>query len=134
MKITNALPQDYQLHRYRIVRTIGGGGFSVVYLAHDSENDKPVVIKEYLPANRVKRVNGVSVEGLSAETNSTFNTGMKRFFDEAAILAKLKHPNIVHVTDFFRDNNTVYMVMDFERGHVEEALHAGIEGGVGLGR
>ena len=117
MKITNALPQDYQLHRYRIVRTIGGGGFSVVYLAHDSENDKPVVIKEYLPANRVKRVNGVSVEGLSAETNSTFNTGMKRFFDEAAILAKLKHPNIVHVTDFFRDNNTVYMVMDFERGH-----------------
>ncbi len=117
MKITNALPQDYQLHRYRIIRTIGGGGFSIVYLAHDSENDKPVVIKEYLPDKRAKRVNGETVEGLSAETSSTFNTGMKRFFDEAAILAKVNHPNIVHVTDFFRDNNTVYMVMDYERGH-----------------
>jgi hypothetical protein len=41
---------------------------------------------------------------------------MKRFFDEAAALAKINHPNIVRVTDFFRENNTMYLVMDYEEG------------------
>jgi hypothetical protein len=56
------------------------------------------------------------VESLSTESYSTFTTGMKRFFDEANALAKINHPNIVRVTDFFRENNTVYMVMNYEDG------------------
>lgn len=116
MKITYALPQGYLLHRYRVAKALGGGGFSIVYLAHDTESGKPVVIKEYLPGNQARRINGETVESLSAETTTTFNKGMKRFFDEAATLSKIEHPNIVHVTDFFRDNNTVYMVMSYEEG------------------
>lgn len=116
MKITNALPPGYLLHQYRIAKTLGGGGFSIVYLAHDTRNDKPVVIKEYLPGKQATRRDGETVESLSAESHTTFNTGMKRFFDEAAALAKVNHPNIVRVTDFFRENNTVYMVMTYEDG------------------
>jgi len=116
MKITNALPPGYLLHQYRIAKTLGGGGFSIVYLAHDSQNDKPVVIKEYLPGKQATRRDGETVESLSAESHATFNTGMKRFFDEAAALAKVNHPNIVRVVDFFRENNTVYMVMKYEDG------------------
>ena len=75
-----------------------------------------MVIKEYLPSTEAARPDGETVETLSVENSSTFNTGMKRFFDEANALAKVNHPNIVRVTDFFRENNTVYMVMNYEEG------------------
>ena len=116
MQIKNALPTGYLLHQYRIARTLGGGGFSIVYLAFDTTNNKRVVIKEYLPSDQATRMDDESVESISAETSTTFRHGMKRFFDEAATLAKVNHPNIVHVTDFFRENNTVYLVMDHEQG------------------
>jgi serine/threonine protein kinase len=87
-----------------------------VYLAEDTRAGHKVVIKEYLPSNQAKRAEDESVQSLSAETVSTFRQGMKRFFDEAATLAKINHPNIVRVTDFFRENNTVYMVMAYEEG------------------
>ena len=116
MKIANALPQDFLLHQYRIAKTLSGGGFSIVYLAHDTRTGKPVVIKEYLPAAQAKRREDESVETLSVDTATTFNTGMKRFFDEAKALSKIEHANIVRVIDFFRENNTVYMVMNYEQG------------------
>lgn len=114
MDINNALPEGYELHQYRIAKTIGGGGFSIVYLARNTQTGKWVVIKEYLPDKQAARADGESVENLSADT--TFNTGMKRFLDEARALSKIQHPNIVRVTDFFRENNTVYMVMNYEDG------------------
>jgi hypothetical protein len=116
MKLENALPAGYLLHHYRILRTLGGGGFSIVYLADDTQAQKKAVIKEYLPSSQATRMEGESVESLSAETDSTFKQGMRRFFEEAAALAKLQHPNIVRVTDFFRENNTVYLVMEHEEG------------------
>jgi eukaryotic-like serine/threonine-protein kinase len=115
-KLENALAQGYQLRQYRVIRTMGGGGFSIVYLAHDTQRDLPVVIKEYLPSNQARRGEDETVESLSAETDATFRQGIKRFFDEAAALAKINHPSIVRVTDFFRDNNTVYLVMNYEHG------------------
>ena len=116
MKVSNALPADYLLHHYRITKTLGGGGFSIVYLADDTKKNRQVVIKEYLPSNRATRRDGETVESLSTDTASSFNTGIKRFFDEVTTLSKISHPNIVHVTDFFRENNTVYMVMKYEEG------------------
>jgi hypothetical protein len=115
-KIEHALPAGHKLHHYRIERTLSGGGFSIVYLAHDTTVNLPVVIKEYLPSSQATRVEGETVESLSAETTTTFRQGMKRFFDEAAALARINHPNIVRVVDFFRENNTVYLVMAYEEG------------------
>lgn len=116
IKLENALPLGHMLHHYRITKTLGGGGFSIVYLADDTQGQKKVVIKEYLPSSQATRLEGESVESISAETDSTFKQGMRRFFEEAAALAKLQHPNIVRVTDFFRENNTVYLVMEHEDG------------------
>lgn len=115
-KIENALPADYMLRQYRIVRTLGGGGFSIVYVAEDTQRQQKVVIKEYLPTDQAKRGEDTTVHSLSAETDATFRQGIKRFFDEAATLAKINHPSIVRVLDFFRDNNTVYLVMHYEEG------------------
>jgi len=116
IKIENALPAGYLLRHYRIAKTLGGGGFSIVYLAYDNENQRSVVIKEYLPSTQARRREDTSVESLSAETSVTFRQGIKRFFDEAGALAKINHPAIVRVIDFFRDNNTVYIVMNYEQG------------------
>lgn len=116
IKLENALPVGYQLRHYRIVKTLGGGGFSLVYLAQDRDTGKPVVIKEYLPSNQATRRGAEAVESLSAETSNNFRQGIKRFFDEAGALARVSHESIVRVTDFFRDNNTVYLVMEYERG------------------
>src|SRR5690606_8390502 len=95
---------------------LSGGGFSIVYLARDDSRDQNVVIKEYLPSGQARRAEDETVESLSAETDAPFRHGIRRFFDEAAALAKINHPSIVRVLDFFRDNNTVYLVMRHEEG------------------
>lgn len=115
-KLENALPPGYVLRQYRIVRTLAGGGFSIVYLAEDQQRQQTVVIKEYLPSTQARRGEDESVESLSAETDAPFRQGIKRFFDEAAALARINHPSVVRVLDFFRDNNTVYLVMNYEEG------------------
>lgn len=112
----NALPKGTQVQHYIIERAIGGGGFSIVYLAKDLETDEFVAIKEYLPEKQALRTKDHAVQCIAEENIAHFKQGFKRFFDEAAALAKLNHPNIVHVTNFFRANNTVYMVMDYEKG------------------
>ncbi len=116
MTSTDALPSGYLLHQYRISKILGGGGFSIVYLARDTRTKQLVVIKEYIPGEQATRRDGETVESLSVDTATTFNTGLKRFLDEASALSKINHPNIVRVIDFFRENNTVYMVMNYEQG------------------
>jgi hypothetical protein len=104
------------LHQYRVEQLLGGGGFSIVYRAIDTSDNRRVVIKEYLPTSHATRLPDESVDTISEDNVSTFRQGMKRFFDEAAALARVTHPNIVRVTDFFRENNTVYLVMEFAEG------------------
>ncbi len=111
-----SLPNGYTLNEYTIVRKIGGGGFSMVYLARD-ESGEEVAIKEYLPGALVLRTEGsVVVEASSDDNRNIFRHGMKCFFEEGRTLARINHNNVVRVTNFFRANDTVYMVMRYERG------------------
>jgi serine/threonine protein kinase len=110
-----ALPRGYQLLNYTIVKQLSAGGFSIVYLAHD-ENDYPVAIKEYLPNTLVLRRDGDVIQATSPEKLATFRYGLKCFFEEGKTLAMIRHPNVVRVLNFFRANETVYMVMEYERG------------------
>ncbi|HEX7221459.1 MAG TPA: serine/threonine-protein kinase [Burkholderiales bacterium] len=109
------LPEGARLQNYRIQRVLAIGGFSFVYLAHD-DRDAPVAIKEYLPATLALRLNGVAQPQAEGEDLAKFRAGMKCFFEEAAAIAHLEHPNVVRVLDFFRANETVYLVMRYERG------------------
>jgi serine/threonine protein kinase len=110
-----ALPEGTRLESYRVVRTLASGGFSFVYLAHD-ENDAPVVIKEYLPSTLALRTNSGAVPKVAEEHLAQFRYGLKCFFEEGRALAHLQHPNVVRVLNFFRANETVYLVMRYERG------------------
>lgn len=101
---------------YSIIRQIGSGGFSLIYLAEDEDNQERVIIKEYLPRNIAQRVSATQVELGSAENPDQFERGRKLFFQEARALTLLSHPNIVKVRTFFLANNTAYLVMDYEHG------------------
>ncbi|MEA3193967.1 MAG: hypothetical protein QOD26_2300 [Betaproteobacteria bacterium] len=113
-----------RLENYRILRVLAAGGFSFVYLAHD-ENDAPVAIKEYLPATLALRTNGDAQAHLPDADRGRFNAGLKCFFEEGRSLAHLAHPNVVRVLNFFRANETVYLVMRYERGRtLQEHIQA----------
>lgn len=110
------LARGYQLQNYTVAKLLSAGGFSIVYLAHD-ENDYPVAIKEYLPNSLAMRREGDVLVYATSENNSVlFKHGLKCFFEEGKTLARIRHPNIVRVVNFFRANETVYMVMEYERG------------------
>jgi len=114
-QVNEPIPVGTRLENYRIVRLLASGGFSFVYLAHD-ESETPVAIKEYLPSTLALRANGESYPRIPEQDLATFRVGMKSFFEEGRALAGLSHPNIVRVLNFFRANETVYLVMRYERG------------------
>jgi serine/threonine protein kinase len=109
------LPDGLEIAGYRIVKKIASGGFSIVYLAYD-EDGNAVAIKEYLPSSLALRQPGELAPLISPENLSTFRIGLKCFFDEGRALARISHPNVVSVINFFRANDTVYMVMAYESG------------------
>jgi serine/threonine protein kinase len=109
-----ALPTGFQLQDYEIRKVLSSGGFSFVYLARDQDK-KTVAIKEYLPTSIALRTDGATVLP-NTDDVALFRHGLKCFFDEGLSLAKIDHKNIVRVLNFFRANETVYMVMQYERG------------------
>ena len=114
-QLNSPLEAGTELHGYRILRVLATGGFSFGYLAHD-DNDAPVAIKEYLPSTLSLRINGEMRPNIPESDLAVFRYGMKCFFDEGRALADLLHPNVVRVLNFFRANETVYLVMRYERG------------------
>jgi serine/threonine protein kinase len=109
------LPDGLEIAGYRIVKKIASGGFSIVYLASD-EDGNAVAIKEYLPSSLALRQVGELVPAISAENFPVYRIGLKCFFEEGRALARISHPNVVSVINFFRANETVYMVMAYESG------------------
>jgi serine/threonine protein kinase len=110
------LPDGLEIAGYRIVKKIASGGFSIVYLAYDQEGNA-VAIKEYLPSALALRQPGELVPIIAKANLPVFRIGLKCFFEEGRALALIAHPNVVRVLNFFRANDTVYMVMAYESGH-----------------
>ena len=113
MAAPGPLPEGTQLESYRIQKLLATGGFSYVYLAHD-DNDVPVAIKQYRIAD---------------DDRAKFLYGMRCFLEEGRALTRFAHANVVRVLNFFRANDTVFLVMRYERGrtlHEHLARHQGI--------
>ena len=88
--------------KYKIVSTIGSGGFGTVYLAEDTWIDKKVALK-------VPHKQGVDFGELLREPR---------------LLASLNHPNIVTILTAEKQENVFFIVMEFVPGETLEALVA----------
>jgi serine/threonine protein kinase len=109
------LAPDTMVGGYRVVRKVAAGGFGVVYLALDPEGAQ-VAIKEYLPSSLATRAPGELNPQVQLEKLSLYRLGLKSFFEEGRSLAQISHPSVVSVMNFFRENETVYMVMNYLEG------------------
>jgi serine/threonine protein kinase len=112
----NALSKGYQILWYRIVGVLGHGGFGITYEAMDTNLEKTVAIKEYLPVEYAVREENTTVRPFTEDRKEMFEWGLDRFLQEARTLAKLQHPNIVLVHNVFEQNGTAYMAMHYEQG------------------
>ncbi|MBQ5969750.1 MAG: protein kinase [Clostridia bacterium] len=109
--------------RYLLGTALGSGGFGITYIAHDTRLEMTVAVKEFYPVGYVTR-NGVTSVGITATTQGSdfFERGRAKFLAEAKILASLHdEPGIVDVRDFFEENNTTYIVMEYLRGETLKA-------------
>jgi serine/threonine protein kinase len=104
--------------RYIIGKLLGKpGGFGITYLGWDKRLLTKVAVKEYLPRDLSGRdIDHITVFPHSRDDAETFAYGLTRFVDEARTLAQLDHPSVVRVRDFFEENGTAYLVMDYYDG------------------
>ncbi|WP_295853049.1 serine/threonine-protein kinase [uncultured Xylophilus sp.] len=109
------LAPDTVIGGYRIVRRLSAGGFGIVYLARAADGQQ-VAIKEYLPASLAARGASELLPRVLPEKLSLYRLGLKSFFEEGRALAQIAHPSVVSVLNFFRENETVYMVMNYLDG------------------
>ena len=117
-----ALANNTEVDGYRIDKVIGSGGFGITYLGHDLGLNKSVAIKEYLPRDLAVRVDNQSVRAASSSDKDDFTWGLQRFLDEARVLARFDHKNIVRVHRFFQANGTAYIVMEYVEGETLSSL------------
>lgn len=104
--------------RYIIGTVVGFGGFGIVYKAWDNMMASVVAIKEYFPVSLASRDPDVKIVNIfEGKRYEEFKYGKERFLNEARIMAKFNtHENIVGIYDFFDENNTGYIVMEFLEG------------------
>jgi formylglycine-generating enzyme required for sulfatase activity len=104
--------------RYLVGRVLGYGGFGVTYLAFDLKLRIKLAVKEYFPQNLATRTPGDTILSVfTGEAREYYTYGLDKFLEEARSLARFNgHPCIVSVYDFFEENGTAYLVMDYVEG------------------
>ncbi len=92
----SALPPARTIGPYEVIDVLGRGAMGVVYLAQDDKLDRRIAVK---------------VLGHRADESAE-----RRLLEEAKTLAKVQHPNVVAVHDVGRDDQGVYLVMEYVAG------------------
>lgn len=111
-----ALAKGAKLLEFEVQEVLGHGGFGITYLAMDTHLQEQVAIKEYLPNDLAVRASSATVQPKSASSKADFDEGLKTFLEEARLVAKIRHPNIIRVRRFFEFQGTGYIVQDYEEG------------------
>ena len=111
-----ALAKGARLFEFEIEEVLGHGGFGITYLAMDTHLQERVAIKEYLPNDLAVRASSATVRPKSASSNADFAAGLKAFLEEARLVARIRHTNVIRVRRFFEFQGTGYIVQDYEEG------------------
>lgn len=112
------LPDGHVMHGYRILHTLGMGGFGLTYLAEEKALARQVVLKENFPSSYCHRQSGtLDVVVTNPELSSDiFNWAHNNFMREARLLASLDHPYIARVYAFFEAHGTSYYATEYVDG------------------
>lgn len=123
----SVLPVGTRIDQYEITGLLGRGGFGITYLVRDDALQKEFALKEFFPEDLVRR-DGASIR-FANKTNSEndYRWGLRKFFDEARLLAQFNHPNIVSVRRVFEASGTAYMLLDFIKGSTLEKWLQGLD-------
>lgn len=104
-------------NNYKISRKIAIGELSIVYLGYDIEKQRQCVIKEFFPKKLVLRdLDGKTVLCKYASLKEKYDQKRAGFLNEAALLKRIRHENIVGYLDDFIENNTGYIITEYCKG------------------
>jgi hypothetical protein len=115
----NALKAGSKIAGYEILRVIGSGGFGITYEAASPVTGKHVAIKEFFPRGIASREESTRIVFASRDMD-VVAWALKRFESSTTDQCKLKHPNIVDVIHYVKDNDTGYMIMEYVEGETLE--------------
>jgi serine/threonine protein kinase len=103
--------------RYKIIELVGRGGMGATYRAEDLRlKGRFCALKEALPDLEV--------------SPDELRQSREQFYQEASTLARLDHPNLPKVSDYFSEDDRDYLVMDFVPGHdLKEMLASALREG-----
>lgn len=130
------LPGTVLAERYVLGRVLGEGNFGITYMGWDPVLDCRVAIKEYYPSDFVSRdvIRGTdkNVYVYGKQGKEEYQENLNKFLNEARCLTRFNHlDGIVSVRDFFYENETAYIVMEYIHGvSVKEYIrqHGPMEG------
>jgi len=142
---TAPLPETHRLRpksilngKYLVGRALGEGGFGITYLGWDLNLNVRVAIKEYFPAGLVTRRDSAAsaaARPFTGPRHDIFVKGRDSFLEEARSLARFRSlPGIVSVNDFFTENGTAYIVMEYIEGQTLKEYLARSGGALPAGR
>lgn len=117
------IPGTILAGRYMAGRVIGEGGFGITYIGRDLVLDIVIAVKEYFPLSygvrgaRESNDNTIYVSHDANSIDNVYKKGLDRFYKEAKILSQFHMlEGIVLVRDFFYENRTAYIIMDYING------------------
>lgn len=114
--------------KYIVGRVLSYGGHTVSYMGMDAENNRKVIVKEYLPSDFSTRSEGEKeVTIYSGDGQQQFEQGLTNFLNEANRIQHLRNINgIAKVYDCVSENETGYVISEYVEGHtLKEILENG---------
>ena len=111
-----ALPAGHRLGGFELQQVLARSATGIIYLGTDPALDRPLAIKEYLPARLALRDPQGAVRALEPWQEDDFARGLRAFKDEARTLARCDHPSLVRVLHLLEANGTAYRVMPHYAG------------------
>ncbi len=120
----DALAPGTRLAEFELLGVLGAGGFGMVYQAFDHSLQRPVALKEYIPAALAGRGPNGAVIVRDPADQPAFAAGLQSFVAEARLLAQFDHPSLVKVFRYWEGNQTAYMVMPLYRGMTLQAARS----------
>lgn len=112
-------PRSILNGKFIIGKTLGQGGFGITYAGYDITDKSKVAIKEYYPDGGVSRQKDsyTLMPYSEKKTEQLYAEGKERFLSEAQKLVRFTNvEGIVKVRDYFEENGTAYIVMEYVDG------------------